>query len=136
MRHLYLVAMFLFISITPLSALAANAEGAKLDGKVFTGVVGEKGDKKGDPDNFEFVAGKFHSTACDQYGYTSAPYSANMKNEKATTFSSTTKNEAGDTITWSGVVENDKIKGNAIRKTASGKTFKMWFNGTVKKQVG
>lgn len=104
----------------------------KLDGKVFSGEVGEKGDKKGDADNFEFKNGTFRSTACDEFGFTSAPYSLTEKNGKRI-FTSTTHNDGGDQITWNGEVKGDAISGTAERKTKSGEKFSMWFNGTLRK---
>lgn len=103
---------------------------AALDGKTFTGEVGDKG-KAGDPDKFIFTNGKFHSTACDQYGYTDAPYTAISKDGK-TTFTSITKNKDGDTITWNGTVTKNSIDGAAVRVSKGNPPSDMWFKGTLK----
>jgi hypothetical protein len=134
-KSLLITIILLFSVTTQAENKKANAPEAKpLDGKVFTGTMGTKGDKKGDEDNFEFLNGKFHSTACDQYGFTAAPYTAQAKKKSgALAFESTTQNKDGDKINWKGHIKDDKIEGTAVRKTASGKKFDMWFEGEVKK---
>src|SRR4051812_3414007 len=103
-----LLVMIGFLSLVHLGIVAnagASPTAAKaattLDGKVFTSKVGEKGSKKGDSDDISFTAGNFHSSACDQYGFKEAPYSA--KDAKSgTSFEALTKNSSGDTIEWTG----------------------------------
>lgn len=54
-----------------------HASGASLlDGKSFHGMFIEKGKSTGDPDTLIFSNGRFRLTACDQYGYSDAVYSA------------------------------------------------------------
>lgn len=100
-----------------------------LDGKTFSGEVKATTDKKGDPDTFIFKNGTFRSTACDEYGYTEAPYEASTKGD-VTTFTSKTKNKNGATMSWSGKVEKEKISGTAVMTTASGEKTEMEFSGT------
>lgn len=129
-----LSSLLILCALTLTTTLPAHADKATqvLDGKTFSGFVGEEGDRKGDPDHFEFANGQFHSTACDEYGYTGSHYSASQA-KNGVDFESTTKNDSGDTINWKGEIKGDKINGTAVRKTASGKEFKMWFNGELKK---
>jgi hypothetical protein len=49
---------------------------APLDGKTFQGEIKDKGKAHGDKDTFVFADGRFHSTACDAYGYDAATYTA------------------------------------------------------------
>lgn len=121
-----LISIILFCS----PAFAKPSSGL-VDGKTYSGEVGQKGDKKGDADDFEFKDGTFHSTACDQYGYTAAPYTA-TKGKDNITFKSTTKNDSGDTIAWNGTIKGDHVSGNAIR-TSGKETYSMWFEGKIKK---
>lgn len=120
--------MFLLAFVSP-----AFASDTALDGKTFKGTVTESSDKSVSKDNFVFDKGTFRSTACDEYGYTAAPYKSTAKNGE-TQFSSTTKNTGGDTISWQGTIHGAKITGSAERKTASGKTFHMTFTGEVEHQ--
>src|SRR5260370_22952269 len=56
--------------------LAAESANGMLDGKTFSGTLGEKGEIKGDQDNYVFKDGTFRSTACDVYGFSAAAYTA------------------------------------------------------------
>lgn len=110
---------------------AATAETAgKLDGKVFAGEIGKKGDAKGDKDEFVFKQGAFVSTACVAYGFNEAPYVAAEKAGKIT-FTSEPKNANDETMSWKGAVKEDKIEGTAVYQTKKGKT-EYWFKGTLK----
>lgn len=106
------------------------AAGGALDGKTYTGMVGEP-DKAGDPDNFIFTNGTFRSTACDQYGYTEAPYTVSEEGEE-TTFSATTRNKGGATMAWHGTVDGDEIEGTAVMTPKEGKAQTFWFKGEKK----
>src|SRR5258708_12960095 len=46
----------------------------KLDGRTFEGIVLECGKRSGDAETITFKNGRFHSTACHQYGYGDAPH--------------------------------------------------------------
>lgn len=133
MKRIFL--LLLCMSFLAGSTVFAEAKAATpLDSKTFTGMMGEKTDKKGDPDNFEFKDGMFHSTACDQYGYTAAKYQSTDKSG-TTNFTATTKNNSGDTIAWNGTVKGDKIMGTAVRHSGKEK-HEMWFRGELKKGNG
>jgi hypothetical protein len=60
----------LFATVFFAMPLAAQAQAAALDGRVFVadaGVKGKAADEKNDV--ISFNGGKFHSSSCDQYGY-------------------------------------------------------------------
>ena len=64
-------------AITALAAAAvfpAFAESNALDGRKFEGVFIQRGKTSGDADTIVFKDGRFRSLACDQYGYSDAPY--------------------------------------------------------------
>ena len=100
-----------------------------LDGKTYKGTVLNTGEQP-TPDNFEFTNGQFHSTACDEHGYTAAPYSASTEG-KSVSFKATTKNKEGDTIAWHGTVNGEEVKGTALRQTAKGEKYNMSFEGKL-----
>ena len=103
-----------------------------LDGKTYVGTVKMGEDAKGDPDNFIFKNGTFRSSACDQYGYTEAPYAIEEK-RKSMKFTATTKNKEGAAIKWNGTISGDKVEGTANMTTASGETTPGSFTGALKK---
>jgi len=121
-----------FLSATiPLShALAAPT--ASLDGQTFIGEIIPKGDSKGDPDNFEFKNGKFHSTSCDEYGYKEGSYHATA-GKGVTTFKAETTNDKGAKMAWNGIIKGDKLTGTAVMSPKSGEKTNFTFSGTLQK---
>ena len=119
----------LFALTIILTAIPAFAAGGELDGKTFNGKVWTEGEK-GDPDTFIFKSGQFRSTACDQYGYSSAPYTVSEK-DGVKSFTSTTTNKEGAKMLWQGVVQGNSIEGSAIMQTQSGEKTPMKFAGKV-----
>jgi len=101
-----------------------------LDGKTYTGMIGKTGET-GDPDNFIFTDGTFRSTACDQYGYTAAPYNV-MEEDGKTVFSSTTENSGGNAMAWKGTVNGDAVEGTVVMSPKDGKPQTFWFKGERK----
>ena len=109
-------------------ARAAN----ELDGKTFTGTVGEKGKTEGQPDEFVFAGGKFHSTMCDAHGFKPADYTA-MKEGDVTAFEvSATSDKEGENH-WAGRAVGDDIDGTFIWKKPGQDAIEYWFKGTLKK---
>src|SRR2546430_15705894 len=86
------------------AAFFSLAHAESLDGRRFEGVFIERGKTSGDADTLVFKDGRFRSSACDQYGYSDAPY-------KVTT--------AGDTVRFEA-------------ETASPKYGKLFWNGSVR----
>ncbi len=125
-----LARVFLISILFVSSAFAATSTNI-LEGKTFKGevVAAEKGAKP-DPDTFIFKDGQFHSTACDQYGYGTAPFTVHEKKGK-TVFNTMTKNKNGATIKWHGQVEGDKISGTAVMTTGKGKKTNMTFQAKL-----
>ena len=120
------IAAFTILTLFASATFAAPA----LDGRTYTGDLKMGDDAKGDPDTFIFKAGTFRSTACDEYGYESAPYTATEK-DGVTTFHSQTKNKSGATMNWEGKIVKEKVSGTAVMKTASGEATNATFSGEL-----
>lgn len=86
-----------------------HAEGAELlDGKSYHGLFIEKGKSSGDPDTLIFANGRFRSTACDQYGYGDAAYSA--RSEGGTIhFQAETQSPRYGKLVWKGSVKGSQL---------------------------
>jgi hypothetical protein len=115
-----------------------SAEGVgKLDGKMFVGEIGKKGEAKGDKDHFVFKKGQFLSTACEGHGFKHAPYTCAGEGD-ALAFTAEPKNEKGETMSWKGTVKGDTIEGVAINRSAGDKpeTVEYWFKGSLKAEGG
>ncbi len=117
-------------SVLCLCSLAFAATTSPLEGKTFKGEVQDVGATKPDPDTFIFKDGTFRSTACDQFGFTAAPFTVNEV-AGTTSFSAMTKNDKGATIHWSGALMGNKITGTALRTTPDGKSVSMTFHANM-----
>ncbi len=84
-----------------------------LDGRTYIGHVGEKGKDRGDEDTLRFAGGKFHSSACDAYGFTAAPYTAEQHGDTFT-FTAETVSEKEGRMRWSGTIRTYQLEGTAV----------------------
>jgi hypothetical protein len=80
-----------------------------LDGKSYAGTFVEKGKSKGDADTLSFSAGRFHSSACDKYGYGDAPYAA-IADGEAIRLDAETRSPRYGKLIWKGVVKGKLLK--------------------------
>jgi len=79
-------------------------------------------------DKLVFDRGMFDSTACHQYGFGKAAYTA--KREKgATSFTSTTRNAKEEIIRWQGKVMGQKISGTMTWRAKQGAAKNYKFAG-------
>ncbi|PWT90299.1 MAG: hypothetical protein C5B54_07420 [Acidobacteria bacterium] len=108
------------------------AAAASLDGKTFEGKTGEKGKTEAHDDSLMFADGKFHSSACDQYGFTPVAYKASQKNG-VTTFTAEASSEKEGKINWKGTIKGDDCDATLVWKKAGQKDVEYWFKGSVKK---
>ena len=92
---------------------SAAAQSAGLDGRRFEGVFLERGKTRGDADTLLFQGGRFRSTACDQYGYSDAPYRV-MQSGDATTFEAETVSPRYGKLVWRGVIRGDYLHATAM----------------------
>ena len=117
-----------------LSGRVVFAEGI-LDGKTYSGQVGEKDLPIGQAqrDDFVFNNGQFASTLCQSFGYGEGSYEA-VTNGDVVLFSAKTTRSDGGTKIWSGTIRNGDIQG-AIVTLESGTTTEGWFEGKEKELI-
>jgi hypothetical protein len=115
------------------------AQQGPLDGRAFVADAGEKGkpaDEKGDV--ITFAGGKFHSSACDQFGYGKGAYRASAA-AGVVTFEAETTSEKDGRLAWKGTVKDDAIEGTFIhyRKgwflNPNPEPVEHWFKGQAKR---
>ena len=93
---------------------SAIAQTAALDGRAFVADAGMKGkdaDEKGDV--ITFNGGSFHSSLCDQWGYSKAAYKASA-NGDAVQFEAETQSEKDGRLVWKGTVRGNDIEGTFV----------------------
>ncbi len=100
-------------SATEDEAVRPSAARQVLDGRTYIGHVGEKGKTQGDEDTLRFADGKFHSSACDGYGFTAAPYTAEQRGDTVT-FTAETVSEKEGRMRWSGTIRTYQLEGTAV----------------------
>lgn len=88
----------------------ARAKTSALDGRIFEGVVLERGKTSGDADTLIFSDGRFRSTACNQYGYSDGAYTASVSGETIA-FEAETESPKHGKLLWTGVVRGHKLDG-------------------------
>jgi hypothetical protein len=108
------------------------ASASPLDGKSFVGETGEKGKTKGDKDTFSFKEGRFHSTACDRYGFGDAPYAVKEDGGKMVVTAETTSKKEG-TMTWTLTVDGDALTGVSVWKKGDKAPKEYWVKASLKK---
>ncbi len=128
-RQRWIAAVLLALGLSGVSS-QAFAAGA-LDGKTFSGSIGDKGKTTGQADNFVFQNGKFESTLCEKHGYGTGEYLATPK-DGALNFTAETTSKEGGKMDWKGMVKGDAVEG-AVLSTEKNKTSEMWFRGSLKK---
>ena len=92
----------------------AIASPGPLDGKVYVGEAGQVGkpaDEKNDV--LTFTDGTFHSSACDQYGFTKGNYSA-KPDGVATVFEAETFSENQGRMKWNGMLKGGVLEGRFV----------------------
>jgi hypothetical protein len=111
MRRIGSVSKWVIVAALSVAAPLAAAQGL-LDGKKFVGeagIMGKAADEKNDV--ISFTDGRFHSSACDQYGFNKAEYQA-MKEGDAIRFEATTVSESDGRLHWRGVLKGEVLEGN------------------------
>jgi hypothetical protein len=120
--------LVLALSVAP-AARAGDPSVGLLDGKSFSGELGEKGKAKGDKDEFIFKAGTFRSSACDAYGFKEAAYTASRAGD-IVSFAAVTRSDKEGTMSWKGKVTGDRLEGTVVWKKGDRPT-EYWFKGTI-----
>jgi hypothetical protein len=114
-----------------LSGMPGLAGMETLDGKVFVGELGKKGDKTGDKDELIFKDGKFRSTACEKYGFTEAPYTANTNGEN-TSFVGEAMCAKEGTMKWTGTIKEDMVTATITWSKPGKAPQEFWYRGKLK----
>src|SRR5438034_8360403 len=100
-KRFHATAIALFVSAVALGP-SVFAQTAVLDGRAFVADAGMKGkdvDEKGDV--ITFSGSTFHSSSCDQWGYSKAAYKASA-NGDAVQFEAETQSEKDGRLVWKG----------------------------------
>ncbi|MEO7761409.1 MAG: hypothetical protein ABIS68_05800 [Casimicrobiaceae bacterium] len=126
------------LALGAMAASLAHAAPGPLDGKVFVGEAGEKG-KAADEKNdiITFGDGKFHSSACDQYGFNKGDYTAKTEGD-ATVFEAETVSDKEGRMKWKGTMKNGVVEGTFVhfRKPAwyrpNPEPIEHWFKAVPK----
>ena len=110
----------------------AFAQAGALDGKSFEGVLIQKGKTRGDADTLIFRDGRFRSTACDQYGFSEAPYKV-VTDGNVTRFETETESPRYGRLQWTGYLRGDKVDATAIWVRSGNAPIEQWYVGSLKK---
>jgi hypothetical protein len=87
----------------------------------------------GKADTLKFDAGKFTSTECIPYGFTSGPYESNKEGDKVT-WSALQTNAKGEKMDWHGSLMANKMTGSYTYTDEKGKvSTKQWSGKPSKK---
>jgi hypothetical protein len=102
------------------------------ESKTFVGEMGEKGKEKGDKDTYEFKEGRFHSAACDKYGFGAAPYLVQRAGGKLI-FTVETRSKKEGTMTWKLTLDGDTLTGVAMWKKGENAPVEYWVKASLGK---
>lgn len=80
-----------------------------LDGKRFEGRLIARGDETGPVDDFVFARGKFHSEACQEWGFSPGPYWVRIKAGRVQ-FLAELDSEDNGVMTYRGTVDGTHLK--------------------------
>jgi hypothetical protein len=116
----------------------AQAHASALDGRTFVADAGVKGKPADEKDDvISFAGGRFHSSACDQYGYGKGAYRATADGGNVS-FEAETTSEKEGRLVWKGTVKGSDIEGTFVhyRKgwllNPNPDPIEHWFKGRVK----
>ena len=138
MKRNWILATIPALAIVSFAAMPLQAQVAPLDGRAFVAEAGENGkaaDEKNDV--ITFAGGKFHSSACDQYGYSKGDYRSSAAGD-AVSFEAETQSDKDGRLVWKGTVRGSDIEGTFVhyRKgwflNPNPEPVQHWFKGHVK----
>ena len=96
------------VAVAAAAILSPAAYSNELDGRTFQGVFIERGKTSGDADTLTFKGGRFRSSACDQYGYSDAPYKTAGTRDNMS-FEAETQSPKYGKLVWNGTVRGGKL---------------------------
>ncbi len=106
-----------------------------LEGMVFIGYAGPKGEDADGEDQIIFRDGLFLSTSCVKYGFETAPYTAVQKTD-GIHFESVVVSPDHGVIEWKGVVRDDRAEATFLWTKKRWYWFdaheESWFEGKLK----
>ncbi len=120
------VMMKLVVMVALATGGVAAAKRGALDGRSFRATVGEKGKATGDAELLTFQDGRFHSRACDAYGFGDGAYSARSSGG-VTTFEADTTSAKEGRMHWRGTVAGDAVEGTYVWTKAGQAPIEGWF---------
>ena len=137
-RSLVTLVLTLLFGARPLGARAEPASGGApsgsaaqlLDGRTYIGHLGERGKTPGDEDTLRFEGGRFHSTACDAYGFGAAPYTS-AKVGEAIVFTSETTSEKEGRMVWTGTIITHKLDGTVTWTKPGQRAVEYWVKAEL-----
>lgn len=112
-------------ALTAAALLSAGVQAQDLDGRKFTGVFLERGKTSGDADTITFKDGRFHSSACDRYGYSDAPYKA-VSSPDGTRFETETHSPRYGKLLWRGHVRDGRLDATVMMERAGKAPKENW----------
>jgi hypothetical protein len=133
------------ILLFPVLSIAQAPAKGPLDKQKYVVEIIEEGKRKPlDPDDLNFVAGKFKSNVFGDWGFTKASKyqistvdSVSKPNTKIYTWDSKLVNDIADTLVWSGIVTGEEIEGTIALINKKGVNKKNYtFSGKMKKKPG
>jgi hypothetical protein len=130
-----MVALTLALACLP---QAVRAQANLLDGKAFAVTEGEAGKPAERENLLSFGEGKFHSKACDEWGYDKGVVKATQEGEVISFETETRSEKYGTRQVWMGTIRGDTIEGTRLmygkpwffNKNPTPKEG--WFKGTLK----
>ena len=123
--------------VAAVAAPIAFAQPTLLEGRAFVADTGHKGKPADEKDVITFAGGKFHSSLCDQYGYSKAAYKATKVGD-AIEFEAVTVSEKYGRNVWKGTIRGSEIDGTFLFYPKPGFFNKNpapeehWFKGKAK----
>jgi len=121
------------VALATAAVFPAFAESNALDGRKFEGVFIQRGKTSGDADTIVFKDGRFRSLACDQYGYSDAPYKTAAMGD-TTRFEAQTQSAKYGKLVWTGVVRDGKLDAKAMMVREGKSDIENWVVAAEKKQ--
>lgn len=109
----------------------AIAAAPTLDDRTFD-VTMTGPEAKIEKDTLIFTNGTFRSTACDEYGFTAAPYTVKVRGDGSLDFQSDATSPAEGTMRWKGSVRGGQIDGTAFWSKAGQAPTTYTFTGKAR----
>jgi len=121
-----------FVLLLLSAACFAASASHLLDGKTYVGDSSQKGKEEKQKDTLIFEKGTFRSTACDQYGFTAAPYTS-KKEGGVIIFTADSTSEKEGKNHWEGTVTDNSVQATLTWTKEGQAPIEYTFTGELKK---